>query len=186
MRRVSKQSGGLFARRMGLSPSRLGVNSTARMSDVAVSMARWTLRRSPLSLGPMARHGSPSSLNTMLPGLPLAIAEELDALRHWARTNGASMAQCPPAGSAARRHGDTGSGPSGSSASDTAWSSLERASPAPRAAADWRPSGGLPERQLEQHLDRQAELNRRIRENQRASRPAFMRRVPGHLFVQPD
>ena len=46
--------------------------------------------------------------------------------------------------------------------------------------------GGLPERQLEQHLDRQAELNRRIRENQRASRPAFMRRVPGHLFVQPD
>jgi hypothetical protein len=28
----------------GLSPSLLGVNSTARMSEVAVSMARWTLR----------------------------------------------------------------------------------------------------------------------------------------------
>ena len=28
----------------GLSPSLLGVNSTARMSEVAVSIARWTLR----------------------------------------------------------------------------------------------------------------------------------------------
>ncbi len=35
------------AGRMGLSPSLLGVNSTARMSEVAVSMARWTFR--PLS-----------------------------------------------------------------------------------------------------------------------------------------
>ena len=46
--------------------------------------------------------------------------------------------------------------------------------------------GGLPERQLEQHLDRQAELDRRVREDRRAPRAPAMRREPGHLLVQPD
>jgi hypothetical protein len=63
----------------GLSPLLLEVNSTARISDVAVSMAKWTLRRSPLSLGPMARHGSLSALNAVLARLPLAITEKFDA-----------------------------------------------------------------------------------------------------------
>ena len=79
MRRVSKQSGGLFARRMGLSPSRLGVNSTARMSEVAVSMARWTLRREPVGATGSSPPANAATLSAMLAGLPVAVAEELDA-----------------------------------------------------------------------------------------------------------
>ena len=78
MRRVSKQSGGLFARRMGLSPSRPRVNATARMSEVAVSMARWTLRREPVgAIGP-SPPATAATLNAMLARLPLAVAEELE------------------------------------------------------------------------------------------------------------
>lgn len=47
-------------------------------------------------------------------------------------------------------------------------------------------SGGLSERQREQHLDRQAEQDRRIQEDRRAPGAALMRRVPGHLLVHPD
>jgi len=46
--------------------------------------------------------------------------------------------------------------------------------------------GRLPERKLEQDLDSQAELDRRIREFGRATGAAVMRREPGHLLVQPD
>ena len=46
--------------------------------------------------------------------------------------------------------------------------------------------GRLPERQLEQHLDRQTELDRGIREDRRATGAAIMRREPGHVLVQPD
>jgi hypothetical protein len=46
--------------------------------------------------------------------------------------------------------------------------------------------GRLPERQLEQDLDCQAELDRRIREDRRATGAAVMPREPGHLMVQPD
>ena len=46
--------------------------------------------------------------------------------------------------------------------------------------------GRLPKRQLEQHLDGQTELDRRIGEYRRATGLAVMRREPGHLLVQPD
>ena len=45
--------------------------------------------------------------------------------------------------------------------------------------------GRLPERQLEQDLDSQSKLDRRIREYRRATRAAVMRREPGHVLVQP-
>lgn len=60
--------------------------------------------------------------------------------RRFARTGGASPARCPPAGSAVRRLGDTGSEPSGSFACDTAWSSPEQASRAPPSVAGSPPS----------------------------------------------
>lgn len=44
----------------------------------------------------------------------------------------------------------------------------------------------LPERQLEQHLDRQAELDRRVRKDWWPPWPSLMRREPGHILVQPD
>jgi len=44
----------------------------------------------------------------------------------------------------------------------------------------------LPERQLEQHLDRHAELDRRVRKDRRSPRSSLMRREPGHVLVQPD
>ena len=47
-------------------------------------------------------------------------------------------------------------------------------------------SSGLPEWQLEQHLDRQAELDCRILENRWASWTALMQCVPRHLLVLPD
>ena len=46
--------------------------------------------------------------------------------------------------------------------------------------------GRLPERQLEQDLDRQTELDRSIREQRGATGAAVMRREPNHLLVQPD
>ena len=61
---------GIWSSRSGstrLSPSLLGVSSTARMSDVAVSCRQ-------MYLAPSA-----PALNTMFAGLPLPIAKELDA-----------------------------------------------------------------------------------------------------------
>ncbi len=46
--------------------------------------------------------------------------------------------------------------------------------------------GRLPEGQLEQDLDRQTELDRRIREHSRPTGAAVMRRKPRHLLVQAD
>jgi hypothetical protein len=46
--------------------------------------------------------------------------------------------------------------------------------------------GGLPERQLEQDLNRQAEPDRRITEHRRSTGLAVRRRKPGHPLVQPD
>lgn len=63
---------------------------------------------------------------------------------------------------------------------------IVRDGPARPGAAGWRPFSGLPERQLEQHLDRQAELDRCVREDRRSPRSSLMRRVPSHLLVEPD
>ncbi len=49
----------------------------------------------------------------------------------------------------------------------------------------WR-SARVPERQLEQNLERQAELDRGIRKDRRAPWASLMRHVPDHLLVQPD
>ena len=110
----------------------------------------------------------------MLPGLPLAITEELDASAVHKQVQ-------RPVGTAIRDLRLRG-----------LLSAAERRIVRNRPGQPREPQqtgehpGALSERQLEQHLDRQAELDRRIREHRRASRPAFMRRVPGHLLVQPD
>lgn len=75
------------------------------------------------------------------------------------------MDRCSPAGSAAHRRDDKGSAPAGSSASGMASRSPEPDNQAQPSAGGSRPSGGLPERQLEQHLDRKAELDCVRREN---------------------
>lgn len=46
--------------------------------------------------------------------------------------------------------------------------------------------GALSERPLEQHLDREAKLERRIQGHRRALRTTFRRCIPSHLLVQPD
>ena len=46
--------------------------------------------------------------------------------------------------------------------------------------------GRLPERQLEQHFDRQAELDRRVRKDWWPPWSSRMRRKPGHILVDPD
>jgi hypothetical protein len=46
--------------------------------------------------------------------------------------------------------------------------------------------GRLPKRQFEQNLDRQAELDRGVREHRRATGLAIRRRGPDHILVQPD
>jgi hypothetical protein len=101
-----------------MSPSLLGVNSTARMSEVAVSMAKCTLRPLSRFAGkplPVAWQGMPacprrgqrlaSTLNAMLSGLPFitrqwfarkpregAITEELDASAVHKQVEGATGA----------------------------------------------------------------------------------------------
>jgi len=122
-----------------------------------------------MDLAPLA-----SPLNTVLPGLPLAIAEELDA--------GAIHQQIQrPASTAIGNLHLQGLLP-------PAQGRIVRNGPVqfrePQQTGDH--PGGLSERQLEQHFDRQAELDRRIREHRRAPRAALIRRVPSHLLVQPD
>ena len=46
--------------------------------------------------------------------------------------------------------------------------------------------GGLSQGKLEQHFDRQTELDGGIGEDRRTSRAPFMGRKPGHILVQPD
>jgi hypothetical protein len=86
-----------------------------------------------------------------------------------------------------------GFAPSGSSACGTGSSGLARTSPTqpcPALPCETQQSGdhstGFSERQLEQPLDRQAELDRRMGEDWRAPGAALIRRLPGHLLVQPD
>jgi hypothetical protein len=122
-----------------------------------------------MDLAPLA-----SSLDTMLAGLPLAVAEDLDAgtvHQQVQRPISTAIRDLHLQGllSAAQR-GVIWNGP---------------IQPGQAQQAGDHP-GGLPERRLEQHLDRQAKLDRRIRERRRASWPAFMRRVPGHLLLRPD
>lgn len=122
-----------------------------------------------MHLAPLA-----SSLHTMIPGLPLAIAEELDAgAVHQQVQRPASTAigdlhlqgLLPAAQGRVVRNGPVQPGQA-------------------QQAGDH--SCGLPERQLEQHLDRQAELDRRVRKDGRTPWAPLMRRMPSHLFVQPD
>lgn len=82
-----------------------------------------------------------SLLNTMFPELPLAIAEDLMPVLSVTRQGVAKQRpERAPAGSVARQHADRVFEPSGSSACGKGSSAPERASPALRAAADWRPS----------------------------------------------
>gem|GEM_PF-1515539 len=122
-----------------------------------------------MDLAPLA-----SPLNAMIAGLPLAIAEELDT--------GAVHQQVQwPASTAIRDLHLQSLLPS-------AQRGVVRNRPIqpcePQQTGDH--PGGLPERELKQHLYRQAELDSRIRKDRRAPLTALMRRVPGHLLVQPD
>ncbi len=127
-----------------------------------------------------------ASLDAMFPGLPFAIAEELDP--------GAVDQQVERAVSATIWDMDH----QGLLLGGTAWNSPAPASRAPPSAShaghhalglsrrhcrsdQWRSNGD----QLEQGLDRQAELDRGIGEHRRTSRSAVMQRKPGHLLVQP-
>ena len=114
------------------------------------------------------------ALNAMLAGLPLAIAQELDASAVHQKVQ-------RPAGTAIRDlHLQ--------SLLPTAQGRVVRNGPVqPR---ELQQTGdhpcGLSQRKLQQHFDRQAKLDRCIRKDWRAPRAALMRRVPGHLLVQPD
>ncbi len=122
-----------------------------------------------MDLAPLA-----SALNTVLSGLPFAVAEELDP--------GAVNQQVQRAIDAPIRDLDS-----------------QRFLPSAQGGvvghrpvevrhleqAGYHP-GRLPKRQLEQNLDGQIELDRRNREYRRAARAAVRLREPGHLLVQPD
>ena len=110
----------------------------------------------------------------MLSGLPLAITEELDAGAVDEQVQGAIGAPIgdldgqgllPPAQGRIVWHGPVQA------------SHLQQAGHHPCR---------LPERQLEQDLYRQAELDRRVRKHRRPTGAAVMRRKPGHVLVQPD
>ena len=125
------------------------------------------------AIGPRTM-ASASALNAMLSGLPFAIAEELDPGAVHQQVQGAIGAavgdldgQCllTPA-----QGGVVGHRP-------VQVRHFEKAGHHP---------GRLPKRQLEQDLDRQAELDRCIRKHRRATGLAVMRRESGHLLVQPD
>ncbi len=122
-----------------------------------------------MDLAPLA-----SALNAVLARLPLAIAEELDTgavNQQVQRAIGAAVrdldGQCllPPAQCRVIWHGPV------------QVSHLQQAGHHPCR---------LPKRQLEQNLDGQTELDRRIREHRRATWAAVRRREPGHVLVQPD
>lgn len=66
---------------VGLSPSRLEVNSMARISDVAMSMARWTLRHWRRREGPCLRacHSFDGLMRLHCSQGPISFAQDLDA-----------------------------------------------------------------------------------------------------------
>jgi len=121
-----------------------------------------------MDLAPLA-----SAPNTVLARLPFAIAEELDP--------GAVDEQVQ--GAIGTAIGDL----DGERLLPSAQCRVIRHSPVQ--ARHLQQAGNhpsrLPQRQFEQDLDRQAELDRGIREHRRAAWAPVMRRKPGHLFVQP-
>ena len=119
-----------------------------------------------MHLAPLA-----TTLNTMLAGLPFAVAKKLDAgtvHQQIQRPVGTTIGNLHLEGllPAAQRR-VVWSGPV------QPWQTQE--------ARDH--PGCLPEWQLKQNLDRQAELDRRIREDWRAPGTALTRRVQSHLLV---
>ena len=121
-----------------------------------------------MHLAPLA-----STLDTVLAGLPFTVAQELDpgaVHQQIQRPRSATIGDLnlqgllPAAEGRIVRHGPV----------------------QPRQAQEARDHpGGLPQRELEQHLDRETELDRRVREDRRTPRVPFMRREPGHLLVEP-
>ena len=122
-----------------------------------------------MHLAPLA-----SSLRAMLARLPFAIAEELDASAvdqqvQWpigtSIRNLDGQDLLPPAQRREVRHGPV-------------------QTRQPEQAGHH--SGGLAQRELEENLDRQAELNGGIGEDRWASRPPITLCAPGHVLVHPD
>lgn len=68
--------------RMGLSPCQLDVNSTARISPVAVSIARFTLRHSRLRVAPCLRESHSPSPRKRMPVLSIRRFSGLPARRY--------------------------------------------------------------------------------------------------------
>lgn len=146
----------------GLSPSQLGGELDG--PDVRSGGIHGQMHLSPLA----------APLNAMLARLPFPVAKELDASAVHQKVQwsvGTAIGDLNLEGflSAARRR-DVRNGPVQPGQAQE--------------ARDHR--GGLPERQLEQNLDRQAELDRGIRKDRWASLASLMRCVPGHLLVQID
>ena len=114
------------------------------------------------------------ALNAVLAGLPFAITEELDAGAVHQQIQGAISAPIRDLDGQrflpSAQGGVVGHRP-------IQVRHLEQAGHHP---------GRLPKRQLEQDLDGQTKLDRRIREHRRATGAAVMRREPDHLLVQPD
>lgn len=122
-----------------------------------------------MHLAPLA-----TALRAMLARLPFAVAEELDPGAVDQQVQRAICAAIgnldgqgllPPAEGGKVRHGPVQA------------SQPEQAGHHP---------GGLAQRELEENLDRQAELNGRIGKHRWPSRPRVTRREPGHLLVDPD
>jgi len=122
-----------------------------------------------MDLAPLA-----AALNTVLAGLPLTVTEELDpgaVHEQIERPIGAPIRDLngqrllPSAKRRVIRH------------LPIQPRHLEQAGNHP---------GRLAERQLEQHLDRQAELDRRVRKDRWPPWSSLMRREPGHILVDPD
>ena len=147
--------------------------------DRAVAISAWCKFHSPdvggggihrqMNLAPLA-----TALNTVLAGLPFSVTEELDP--------GAVHEQIERPIGAPIRNLD------GQRLFPSAQRRVVRHRPFQTRhleQAGYHP-GRLPARQLEQHLDRQAELDRRARKDRRSPRSALMRREPGHALVQPD
>ena len=193
MGRISNSPVDCLPDEWGCRPSGWGVNSTARMSKAAVSIARCTVHREPAG----ATGSSTAALNAMPAGLPLTVPREpgpravhqqvqrpactatgdlhlrglLPAAQHRVVRNGPVQPRQP------RRACDHPGGLPGHHYRS------ELPSLRHRFEQRWRRrSNG---NQLEQHLDQQAELDRRIGEARRApARPAYGARQAISLYSQ--
>ena len=113
-------------------------------------------------------------------------------LRHWRRPCGPCLRTCHspsprnliPVRSINRfrgpRHGDRGSARRASSAVGRGSNGRARASQPGHFQQAGHPTGRLPQGQIEQNLDRQADLDRRVGEPCGPTRATIMRREPGH------